>query len=77
MVESDCLKSPPPAEKMQPPKQWGVAKPLSLAGPIDADIQRSKELEKVCCTIYILSDFNLLWLIKPCGIVIICGFVSV
>ncbi|XP_042052464.1 nuclear poly(A) polymerase 4-like isoform X2 [Salvia splendens] len=46
MVESDCLKSPPPAEKMQPPKQWVVAKPLSLAGPIDADIQRSRELEK-------------------------------
>ncbi|KAL1551595.1 Nuclear poly(A) polymerase 4 [Salvia divinorum] len=47
MVESDCLKSSPPSgEKMQPPKQWGVAKPLSLAGPTYADIQKSRELEK-------------------------------
>ncbi|KAH6782318.1 nuclear polymerase [Perilla frutescens var. hirtella] len=51
MVGSDSLNSshspsPPPAEEKQPPKQWGVAKPLSLAGPIDADIQRNRELEK-------------------------------
>ncbi|XP_047958923.1 nuclear poly(A) polymerase 4-like isoform X7 [Salvia hispanica] len=51
MVGSDSLSSlpslsPPTAEKKQPPKQWGVTKPLSLAGPIDADIQRNKELEK-------------------------------
>ncbi|XP_057773155.1 nuclear poly(A) polymerase 4-like isoform X1 [Salvia miltiorrhiza] len=51
MVGSDSLNSspslsPPPAENKQLPKQWGVAKPLSLAGPIDADIQRNRELEK-------------------------------
>ncbi|KAK4365609.1 hypothetical protein RND71_013489 [Anisodus tanguticus] len=28
------------------PKQYGVTKPLSLAGPMEADIQRTKELEK-------------------------------
>ncbi|KAL2516282.1 Nuclear poly(A) polymerase 4 [Forsythia ovata] len=30
----------------QPPKQWGAMKPLSVAGPTEADIQRSKELKK-------------------------------
>lgn len=30
------------------PKQYGVTKPLSRAGPSEADIQRTKELEKVC-----------------------------
>lgn len=57
MVESDNLSSsfspspptPQPAEKKQPPKQWGITKPLSLAGPSDMDIQRTKELEKVSC----------------------------
>lgn len=28
------------------PKEYGVTKPLSLAGPMEADIQRTKELEK-------------------------------
>lgn len=68
MVGSDSLSSlpslsPPPAEKKQPPKQWGVTKPLSLAGPVDADIQRNKELEKVCCILCLLSDLNLPWLL--------------
>ncbi|KAL8458392.1 hypothetical protein ACS0TY_036056 [Phlomoides rotata] len=36
----------PPAENKQAPKQWGVTKPLSLAGPTEADIQRTRELEK-------------------------------
>lgn len=31
-----------------PPKQYGVTKPLSRAGPSETDIQRTKELEKVC-----------------------------
>lgn len=52
--------SPPPAEKKQPPKQWGVTKPLSLAGPSDADIQRNRELEKVCCFIYLLFESSFL-----------------
>ncbi|KAK6125142.1 hypothetical protein DH2020_041108 [Rehmannia glutinosa] len=52
MVGSDSLNSsfspspPPPAEIKQPPKQWGVTRPLSHAGPSDVDIQRSRELEK-------------------------------
>ncbi|XP_065866310.1 nuclear poly(A) polymerase 4-like isoform X2 [Euphorbia lathyris] len=29
-----------------PPKQYGVTKPISMAGPNDADILRSRELEK-------------------------------
>lgn len=33
---------------LPPSKQYGVTKPLSLAGPTEADIQRTKELEKVC-----------------------------
>lgn len=31
-----------------PPKQYGVTKPLSRAGPSGSDIHRTKELEKVC-----------------------------
>lgn len=30
------------------PKHRGVTKPLSLAGPSEADLIRTKELEKVC-----------------------------
>ncbi|OIT36685.1 PREDICTED: nuclear poly(A) polymerase 4-like isoform X2 [Nicotiana attenuata] len=40
MGVSDC------ATTLPPPKQYGVTKPLSLAGPTEADIQRTKELEK-------------------------------
>lgn len=29
-----------------PPKQFGVTKPISLAGPSEADLIRTKELEK-------------------------------
>ncbi|KAJ1259559.1 hypothetical protein BS78_10G165600 [Paspalum vaginatum] len=29
-----------------PPKQYGITKPLSLLGPVDADLQRTAELEK-------------------------------
>ncbi|XP_019196912.1 PREDICTED: nuclear poly(A) polymerase 4-like isoform X2 [Ipomoea nil] len=38
---SDSPSLPPPI-----PKQYGVTKPLSLSGPTDADIRRTKELEK-------------------------------
>ncbi|KAK4410529.1 Nuclear poly(A) polymerase 2 [Sesamum angolense] len=38
--------SPPPAEQKQPPKQWGVTRPLSHAGPSEVDIQRTRDLEK-------------------------------
>ncbi|KAG8380030.1 hypothetical protein BUALT_Bualt07G0151100 [Buddleja alternifolia] len=38
--------SPPLPEQKLPPKQWGVTKPLSHAGPNDADIQKNRELEK-------------------------------
>lgn len=66
MVGSDSLNSslspsPPPAEKKQPLKQWGVAKPLSLAGPLDADVQRNRELEKVCCVLCLLFGLNRPW----------------
>lgn len=30
------------------PKQYGVTKPISIAGPACADAHRSSELEKVC-----------------------------
>ncbi|KAL2462610.1 Nuclear poly(A) polymerase 4 [Forsythia ovata] len=51
MVGSDSLNvspspSPPQQKEKQSPKQWGVTKPLSQAGPLEVDIQRSKELEK-------------------------------
>lgn len=29
------------------PKQYGITKPLSLLGPVEADLQRTAELEKV------------------------------
>lgn len=46
MILKLCLErmsSPPPP----PPKQYGVTKPISMAGPTEADIQRTRELEKV------------------------------
>ena len=30
-----------------PAKKYGITKPISLAGPTDADLQRNAELEKV------------------------------
>ncbi|KAM3378978.1 nuclear poly(A) polymerase 4 isoform X4 [Capsicum galapagoense] len=45
MVDSESL-TPPPAEAAPPPKKYGVTKPLSLAGPTDADLQRNATLEK-------------------------------
>ncbi|XP_058006292.1 nuclear poly(A) polymerase 4 isoform X2 [Hevea brasiliensis] len=40
MLSSEGLCSSPP------PKQYGVTKPISMSGPTEADIQRSRELEK-------------------------------
>lgn len=42
------------------PKQYGVTKPLSLAGATEADLQRNAELEKVVqfCSIVVWVDFN-------------------
>lgn len=31
----------------QAPKQYGVTKPLSTAGPTEVDLQRSADLERV------------------------------
>lgn len=45
MVTSDSSSDSPPLPPI--PKQYGVTKPLSLSGPTDADIRRTKELEKV------------------------------
>lgn len=58
MVGSDSLNSSPspspsPAEEKLQPKQWGVTKPLSHAGPTDVDIQRNRELEKVRCVMVV------------------------
>lgn len=36
------------ASGSDPPKQYGITKPLSLLGPVEADLQRTAELEKVC-----------------------------
>ncbi|KAL2550476.1 Polynucleotide adenylyltransferase [Forsythia ovata] len=35
----------------QPPKQWGVMKPLSVAGPTEVDIQRNKEFKCFSLTV--------------------------
>lgn len=35
------------ASSSDPPKQYGITKPLSLLGPVEADLQRTAELEKV------------------------------
>ena len=37
----------------QPASIYGVTKPISLAGPTDADIQRNIELEKVLLLLFI------------------------
>ena len=37
--------SSPPSQAV--PKQYGVTKPISMAGPTQIDIQRTLELEKV------------------------------
>ena len=34
-------------QSSQAMKQYGVTKPISMAGPTDTDLQRSVELEKV------------------------------
>ena len=43
----------------QTPRQDGVTKPISTAGPTDVDVQRSAELEKVCAfTSYFVKKFS-------------------
>lgn len=39
------------------PKQYGVTKPLSTAGPTVTDLQRSRELERVCLCISCITFF--------------------
>ncbi|KAJ8531381.1 hypothetical protein K7X08_026815 [Anisodus acutangulus] len=48
MVGSESLTPPLPAEvpSAPPAKKYGFTKPLSLAGPTDADLQRNAALEK-------------------------------
>uniref|UniRef100_A0A0V0IDC1 polynucleotide adenylyltransferase n=1 Tax=Solanum chacoense TaxID=4108 RepID=A0A0V0IDC1_SOLCH len=46
MGVSNCSITLPPTQQVPLPKEYGVTKPLSLAGPMEADIQRTKELEK-------------------------------
>ncbi|OMO66508.1 hypothetical protein COLO4_30523 [Corchorus olitorius] len=45
MVSSEGLSGLPPPVAV-PVKQYGVTKPISMAGPTEVDIQRSRELEK-------------------------------
>nr|GMC86775.1 nuclear poly(A) polymerase 4-like isoform X1 [Ipomoea batatas] len=44
--ESAAETSPTSTEAPPPPKKYGVTMPLSLAGPSEADLQRSAALEK-------------------------------
>ncbi|XP_075102425.1 nuclear poly(A) polymerase 4-like isoform X2 [Nicotiana tabacum] len=46
MVGSESLTPPRPEAAPPPPKKYGVTKPLSSAGPTDADLQRNAALEK-------------------------------
>lgn len=55
MVSSEGLSgSPAPAAK-----QYGVTKPISVAGPTEADRQRSRELEKVCIDIIVFQESSI------------------
>lgn len=47
MVSSEGLIAPLPPPQAAA-RQYGVTKPISTAGPTEADIQRTLELEKVC-----------------------------
>lgn len=47
MGSAEGLSNSPVTSNQAVPKCYGVTKPISLAGPCDADVQRSKELEKV------------------------------
>jgi len=44
--ERSCVFGPM-ADGADAPKQFGITKPLSLLGPVEADLQRTAELEKV------------------------------
>ncbi|XP_044496904.1 nuclear poly(A) polymerase 4-like isoform X2 [Mangifera indica] len=50
MVDSERMStSPSPttaSSRSLPPKQYGVTKPISMSGPSEADIQRTRELKK-------------------------------
>lgn len=46
MVSSEGLSSSPS------PKQYGVTKPISMSGPTEADVHRSRELEKVSISLF-------------------------
>jgi poly(A) polymerase len=55
MVDSESLNGSSP----QTAAKYGIIKPISLAGPTEADLQRNMELEKV----KIRSDFfSFCWL---------------
>ena len=38
---------PPPPTQPEQANKFGITKPISLAGPTDADLHRNTELEKV------------------------------
>lgn len=42
-------------QQSQPPKKYGITKPISLAGPSETDIQRNMELEKAIFVCFFLK----------------------
>lgn len=48
MVSAEGLSAPLSPPQAVVAKQYGVTKPISTAGPTEADVQRTVELEKVC-----------------------------
>lgn len=45
--ESRKRKNASPSETPQPPRNYGITKPIFLSGPSQSDLQRNIELEKV------------------------------
>lgn len=57
MVSSEGLSAPLSPPQAVVAKQYGVTKPISKAGPTEADVQRTVELEKVCAVdFFFLSE---------------------
>jgi hypothetical protein len=53
------------------PKQYGITKPLSLLGPVEADLQRTSELEKVCNCFSFMSAVRSVLVFTICRIYIL------
>lgn len=46
-MASESRKNASPSETPQPPRNYGITKPIFLSGPSQSDLQRNIELEKV------------------------------